>query len=269
LYEKTTEEAFVTFYRELGPKESKLSDVLDCKDCGIKHQRVGCGMEQKGKSDLASRLYYEGSKKSSRDHHFLIGADLSNSCWLVDYTAERHFRGNYKRILRKDEIVYFNEEVFDLPEKIVWRQTSDRIRAAIIGPHWFANTLQAGILLNHDYDLRYVLGLLNSAFLNFIYIETVKEMGRVFPQVKLAKVRSLPFRTINFSNPAEKRLHDRMVELVELLVSSHKQLAAAKSEAQKAIMQRQIDATDTEIDRLVYGLYGLTAEEIALVEGQE
>ena len=47
----------------------------------------------------------------------------------------------------------------------------------------------------------------------------------------------------------------------------HKQLAAAKSAAQKAILQRQIDATDAEIDRLVYDLYGLTAEEIALVEG--
>ena len=34
-------------------------------------------------------------------------------------------------------------------------------------------------------------------------------------------------------------------------------------------VEREIDATDAEIDRLVYDLYGLTAEEIALVEGQE
>ena len=53
------------------------------------------------------------------------------------------------------------------------------------------------------------------------------------------------------------------------MLGLYKQLAAAKSVAQKAIMQRQIDATDAEIDRLVYDLYGLTAEEIALVEGQE
>ena len=35
---------------------------------------------------------------------------------------------------------------------------------------------------------------------------------------------------------------------------------------QKTVIQRQIDATDAEIDRLVYDLYGLTAEEIAIVE---
>jgi hypothetical protein len=43
------------------------------------------------------------------------------------------------------------------------------------------------------------------------------------------------------------------------------------SAAQKAIMQRQIGATDAEIGRLVYDLYPSadgTAEEIALVEGR-
>ncbi len=57
-----------------------------------------------------------------------------------------------------------------------------------------------------------------------------------------------------------------MVKLVDSMPALHKQLATAKSAAQKAILQRQIDATDVEIDRLVYDLYGLTAEEIALIE---
>ena len=48
----------------------------------------------------------------------------------------------------------------------------------------------------------------------------------------------------------------------------HRQLAAAKSVAHEAVLQRQIDSTDAKIDRLVYDLYGLTAEDIALVEGQ-
>jgi len=47
----------------------------------------------------------------------------------------------------------------------------------------------------------------------------------------------------------------------------HKQLASANSVSQKEIIQRQIDATDAEIDRLVYELYGLTEDEIAIVEG--
>ena len=38
--------------------------------------------------------------------------------------------------------------------------------------------------------------------------------------------------------------------------------------ADKKLYQRQIEATDVEIDALVYDLYGLTGEEIAIVEGR-
>ena len=34
----------------------------------------------------------------------------------------------------------------------------------------------------------------------------------------------------------------------------------------KTLLQRQIEATDREIDRLVYELYGLSDKEIAIVE---
>jgi len=40
----------------------------------------------------------------------------------------------------------------------------------------------------------------------------------------------------------------------------------AKQAGDKTRLQRQIDATDREIDRLVYDLYGLTEEEIAIME---
>ena len=42
--------------------------------------------------------------------------------------------------------------------------------------------------------------------------------------------------------------------------------AAATIPADKKLNQRQIEATDQEIDALVYELYGLTEEEIAFVE---
>ena len=50
------------------------------------------------------------------------------------------------------------------------------------------------------------------------------------------------------------------------MLALHKQHASAKSEAQRGAIQRQIEATDAEIDRLVYDLYGLTKNEIAIVE---
>jgi len=44
-------------------------------------------------------------------------------------------------------------------------------------------------------------------------------------------------------------------------------LRVAKSESEKAVLQNAVTATDQQIDALVYELYGLTDEEIQLVEG--
>ncbi len=57
-----------------------------------------------------------------------------------------------------------------------------------------------------------------------------------------------------------------MVALVERMLDLHKRLAVVKTPHDKTLLQHQIDAADREIDRLVYALYDLTPEEIAIVE---
>jgi hypothetical protein len=51
------------------------------------------------------------------------------------------------------------------------------------------------------------------------------------------------------------------------MLELHKRLAAAKSDADKKRIWRAVAATDRKIDELVYELYGLTDEEIRIVEG--
>lgn len=57
-----------------------------------------------------------------------------------------------------------------------------------------------------------------------------------------------------------------MVSLVQSLLDLHKQLSEAKGEHERTMLQRQIEATDRQIDALVYELYGLTEDEIRIVE---
>jgi hypothetical protein len=58
-----------------------------------------------------------------------------------------------------------------------------------------------------------------------------------------------------------------MVQLVERMLALHKELAAAHTPHDKTFIERRIRETDRQIDRLVYDLYGLTEEEIGIVEG--
>ena len=50
------------------------------------------------------------------------------------------------------------------------------------------------------------------------------------------------------------------------MIASHKKLSLAKTPHEKTVLKTQIDATDTAIDQLVYELYGLTDDEIKIVE---
>jgi hypothetical protein len=80
-------------------------------------------------------------------------------------------------------------------------------------------------------------------------------------------MKQLPIRTINFSDPADKQRHDQMVALVERMLALHRQRAATRTPTEQTMLDRQIAATDAQIDHLVYALYGLTEAEIALVDG--
>jgi hypothetical protein len=81
-------------------------------------------------------------------------------------------------------------------------------------------------------------------------------------------IRNLPIHTINLSDPADKVCQNRMVQLVEQMLSLHKRLVDARAPHDRAVLQQQISITEQQIDRLVFELYSLTEEEIKTVEGE-
>jgi hypothetical protein len=50
------------------------------------------------------------------------------------------------------------------------------------------------------------------------------------------------------------------------MLALHQQAASARTPQEQTALERQIAATDTQIDRLDYDLYGLTEDEIRIVE---
>ena len=110
----------------------------------------------------------------------------------------------------------------------------------------------SNIIARPGYSLLGLLGVLNSRLFNWLF------STRFFDY----EIKPVYLHTSPLGNTNDKQL----VAAVQRMLTLHKQLASADSELQRTIVQRQIDATDVEIDRLVYGLYALTAEEIALME---
>jgi hypothetical protein len=180
---------------------------------------------------------------------------------FADRLRERQDQGDYWWELRP--CAYY--AYFDAP-KIIFPDICK-------GPRFYLDT--AGrYLANTAYCLGtgdlYLLGMLNSRLFWFaignISIPFGIRAGEYRYRLIYQYMEQVPIRVIDFANPADTARHDRMVQLVESMLALHQQLAAAKTDPDRVRLARQIAATDHEIDRLVYDLYGLTEEEIRIVE---
>jgi type I restriction-modification system DNA methylase subunit len=113
----------------------------------------------------------------------------------------------------------------------------------------------------------YVLGLVNSTLLFW----RLSQISNVFRGGWITCTKQyfgeLPIRTIDFSDSGDKARHDLMVALVGQILAAKTQLAAALSDKDKDFYANRCDGLDRQIDSLVYDLYGLTPDEIKIVEG--
>ncbi len=140
------------------------------------------------------------------------------------------------------------------------RQTADR---PIVGPRrgasYFRNSLLALYPPNDGRASEYLVGLLNSSLIHYVYKAQVQESTqRAFPQVKIAALRRLPIRRLALDDPDDRAQHDAIVAVVRRLLALHDDEALRAKGAAQALV--------TELDRLIYRLYGLDERAIATVE---
>jgi len=120
-------------------------------------------------------------------------------------------------------------------------------------------------------DDKYLLGVLNSRLFWFaisnISIPFGVRAGEYRYRLIYQYMEKVPIHPINFSDPADKARHDKMVELVERMLDLNKQKHSGKlAPSQVERVDREIAATDSEIDNLVYDIYGITDQERAIIE---
>jgi hypothetical protein len=149
--------------------------------------------------------------------------------------------------------------------------TNARVEAVYDNEGFFSDHTLSLVNNVQKYNMKYILGILNSRLIGFYALNKrlIKaEIGKI-PQFPTRKLGEIPIRKINLDNPSEKRQYNKMISLVEVMLELNKKLAGIKNPDEKTRIQRQIDSTDEQIDKLVYDLYGLTADEIAIVEGRD
>jgi hypothetical protein len=111
----------------------------------------------------------------------------------------------------------------------------------------------------------YLAAILNSSLGRFIIMHTFPFTDRGYT-ISPAVLGKFPVMTPDFDKIADKTRHDKIVAIVSQMLSLHEYFPRARTDQERRLVQQEIDAMDVRIDALVYELYGLTPEEITVVE---
>jgi len=241
------------------------SNSLKLGDLGEVIQGITAYDKYRGQaSDLIkSRAYHSPDKKNDTYGKWLEGKDVGR--YQLSWSGEWLSYGPWLGAAR--------EPRFFAGERLLFREVPGKERriqvTLAIETSYYGHSVTP-FLLNEKctLSLRYILGIANSRLISWYGELLLPNFGKdIFPKLNPQDIRLIPIKKLNITVSENKLTHDKLTALVEKMLTLHQQLAAAKTPHDTTQLQRQIDASDKQIDQLVYVLYGLTDEEIALVEG--
>lgn len=257
-----------------GLEHGRNGDLIKCPHCGSYFERPG--KRNKALKEIKCKSCKNLIEISSSDYDkkfiFKVGKTPALSHVKGLLTGSSIERYHLKEIPFEVELGLMGinyKDLHTMKEKLYFIRIAKSLRGYLDNSGLIAlNALNFIFKSNGNvlYKLQYVLGLLNSQLLKSYVEFTVTGGANLTIRLSNAIMRSLPIRTINFDDPTDVQMHDDMVALVDDMLDLHRQLPGLAGESRR-IVQARIAATDRRIDALVYALYGLSAEEVAIVEG--
>jgi len=150
-------------------------------------------------------------------------------------------------------------------EKIVYPDIAKSPRFALDDIGYYGSTTTFFIGLG---DI-YLLALLNSRLSHFYFAANCSALEgkeESYLRFKRQYLEGFPVRDINPSDSTSKAQQDDIVAKVGSMLEARKQLAQSKTDKDKTYYKNKCEGLDRQIDQLVYELYGVTEEEIRVIE---
>ena len=243
-------------------EKNRIATVTIKETGGYIPLEVSAGIVEKIKKITAYDLLGDISK-------IVFGIQERKSASDPSYTYNSNPQNRYKKILNGKNINAYSvtesglfldygdwlwnprkPEVFEVPEKILIRQVGRYPICAYDSDKYYTmNTIYNCIICDKRYNTKYVLGILNSKLMHSIWKEIYPEKKDVFPRIKKEQLVDVPIACVT------KEQQKSIIALVDKILFAKKQ--DPKTET---------TPWEQEIDYLVYQLYGLSEEDIKIVE---
>ena len=224
-------------------KSYYVKDNFEIKN-GVKPYEIGKGFPPQTEEILKQKPYTTETKLNSNFQPLIGGRSFHKyvNLWNGDFWI------SYGKWLAAPR----EKSIFTANEKLIFRQTSDQIIGTIIEDGFIMRD-NTHIILKKDerFNLKYLLSILNSKLVDFFYTSINPEKGEALAQVKAFHLAMLPFYPLSIEAQMP------LIQIVDQILTVKK----SNPNADTTILEQQID-------QLVYELYGLTEEEIKIVEGK-
>ena len=116
-------------------------------------------------------------------------------------------------------------------------------------------------------DPMYILGVLNSRLMSYLYLSTSSIATKDdFRQTTLAELRRLPILIYPSETNEVLKSQERVAALALQITTLIKKLPEIRTESERTAVFRNLDALDSELDKVVYSLYGLSEEEAIRIQ---
>ncbi len=170
----------------------------------------------------------------------------NNNYWIKfgDWLAEPRYSASYEK------------------PKIIIRQTGDSLIATYDEDKFIVrdNLYTIVNIPEVDIPLQYILGLINSKFMNWYYQNIINnEKGEALAQVKRGHIAILPI-------PFDKSYEHEIVALVNNLILTNRNLLNSKSELDIKSCEQKINILENKINDIVFSLFKLEPDKIKIIE---
>jgi hypothetical protein len=235
---------------------ARIGDVFDVRT-GLQAYERGKGNPHQTAIDVKNHVFDREKWEDEDSFRYLQGRDVGR--YWINWSGQWMQYGPW--LSQPREIGIFSRK------RILLREITSPpplcLNATYVAEDYLNNKSVLNVLHPEDNkdELMCLLGVLNSRFTSLFYKQrAVKGARKIFPKVVIKNLREFPYpKMLN----TEKQ--GKLVTLVEKMLKLNQTLAKLKTPQEKSVLQRQIEATDRQIDKLVYKLYDLTDEEIEIV----
>ena len=193
-------------------------------------------------------------RKSSQDPSYVHSSNIGRNCKKV--LNGKHI-GKYS-IQESGLFIEYGEwlwnprrkDVFECSEKILVRQVGKYPICAYDNRQYYTlNTIYNISIIDKSFATKYVIAVLNSKIMQTIWKEIYPEQKDVFPRLKKEQLVEIPIPKVDAVKQNE------VIKIVDEILS-----------VKQTDFSADTSHWESEIDRFVYKLYGLTEEEIRIVE---